>query len=108
MGEGDSKEREFVGIQIQEEIRTKSQEKREPQVARKALVVGVLGDFGGTSTLSAKKGGPRFRNCDRDNFDDVMAAIAPGCSVEVANFIQPGGAPFQLSLVFQELDDFHP
>ena len=110
MDNGDSKEREFVGLQIHEEIRIRSSKEKGAEIARQAFVVGVLGDFGGTGTsaTSTKKGGQRFKNIDRDNFDDVMAAMAPACSVEVANFIQKGGVPFQLSLVFQELDDFHP
>lgn len=37
-----------------------------------------------------------------------MAALPPRCDVEVANFIKKNGAPFHLSLVFQELKDFHP
>jgi len=37
-----------------------------------------------------------------------MAALAPRCDVEVANFIKKNGAPFQLSLIFHEVNDFHP
>jgi len=108
MGNGEKKEREFVGFQIQEEIRIKSPEERNAEVDRRAFKVGVLGNFGGTSSRSEETGDRRFRNIDRDNFDGVMASIAPGCCIEVADFIQKGDALLKLSLVFNELDDFHP
>ena len=89
-------------------IRLKPPKEKHAEIDKKALVVGILGDFSGSSAASATKGWKKFKVIDRDNFHDVMATIAPSCVVEVANFIKKGGAPIHLSLVFQELNDFHP
>jgi type VI secretion system protein ImpC len=108
MKSNENKEGEFVGLKILEEIRLKSPQKKGIEVEKKAFVVGVLGDFGGSATTPSTKGKQKFKEMNRDNFDDVMAAMKPCCTVEVNNFIQKDGPPFQLSLDFQSLDEFHP
>jgi type VI secretion system protein ImpC len=112
MDKNNSKKEEFAGLQIHEKIRARtpkeSSEDAREDVAKKAFVVGVMGDFGSTSAAFKKEGTEKFTNIDRYNFDEVMTAMAPGCSIDVANFFQKGGTPFGLSLVFQGLKDFHP
>ena len=108
MKNDESKEGEFPGLKIVEELRLKPREEKEVEIDKKSLVVGVLGDFSGSSATSATMGGEKFKVIDRDNFDEIMAALAPRCDVEVANFIKENRAPFQLSLIFHELNDFHP
>jgi len=108
MKNDEGKEGEFPGLKIVEELRLRSPREKKVETEKKSLVVGVLGDFSGSSTTSATMGGEKFKNIDRDNFDEIMAALAPRCDVEVANFIKKNGAPFQLSLIFHEVNDFHP
>jgi len=112
MGKKNGEKEAFVGLQIHEKIRARtpkeSSENAREGVAKKAFVVGVMGDFGSTSAAFTKEGAEKFINIDRYNFDEVMTAMAPVCSIDAANFLQKGGTPFQLSLVFQGLKDFHP
>jgi type VI secretion system protein ImpC len=60
----------------------------------------VLGGFSG----EAGQGGPlRARPVDRDNFDDLLARLAPTVTVP-----QVGEAAAPVTLRFASLDDFHP
>jgi type VI secretion system protein ImpC len=53
----------------------------------------LLGDFSGRAAQAAQSStGWKPVEIDRDNFDEVLARVAPGCS----------------GMRFQELDDFHP
>ena len=108
MKNNEGHEGERIGLKILEEIRLKSPQKKGIEVEKKAFVVGVLGGFSGSSTAPPAKGKQKFKEINRDNFDEVMAAMKPCCTVEVNNFIQKEGPPFQLSLAFQALDEFHP
>ena len=108
MDNGDSKERKFVGLQIHEEIRIRSSKEKGAEIARQAFVVGVLGDFGGTSATSAKKGGQRFKNIDRDNFDDVLKSMKPRLAMRVDNTLKEDGSELAVELNFEKLADFLP
>ena len=73
------------------------------------FVVGVMGDFSGDPTqplkpLSARK----FVQIDRDNFDDVMARIAPGLKLRVANTLAGDGSEMAVELSFKSMEDFEP
>src|SRR5664279_460372 len=66
--------------------------------------IAVLGDFSGRSGASlapASVGSRRPVLVDRDNFDSVLAKIAPELSLPISD----RGA---FTLRFSELDDFHP
>ena len=65
----------------------------------------VLGDFSANnqSPASNRLASPRLRPIDRDEFDDVMAALAP-----VAKLDGLGPAEEPLTIEFKELEDFHP
>src|SRR5688500_9494180 len=70
------------------------------------FVVGVLGDF--TGQPDADKPQPRlkdrkFVNVDLDNFDEVMAGMAPRASYRVKNKLSPEGGEFAVNLEFNKL-----
>ncbi|MGK9169339.1 type VI secretion system contractile sheath small subunit [Inquilinus limosus] len=73
------------------------------------FVVGVLGDFSGDPTQPlAPLRDRKFVQIDRDNFNDVMARIAPGLNLRVANTLKDDGTEMAISLAFKSLDDFEP
>jgi type VI secretion system protein ImpB len=73
------------------------------------FVVGVMGDFSGDPTQPlAPLRDRKFVQIDRDNFDDVMARIAPGLNLRVENTLKDDGSEFAVNLAFKSLDDFEP
>ncbi|KQO61888.1 type VI secretion protein [Methylobacterium sp. Leaf469] len=73
------------------------------------FVVGVLGDFTGNPAEPLKPFRERkFVQIDRDNFDEVMARMAPGLNLLVDNTLADDGTQMALKLRFNKLDDFEP
>ncbi|MFV0334217.1 MAG: type VI secretion system contractile sheath small subunit [Tropicimonas sp.] len=74
------------------------------------FVVGVLGDFSGDPTAEPKPFGERkFVQIDRDNFDAVMARMAPGLNLRVKNTLSgDDDTEMRVQLAFNSLDDFEP
>lgn len=75
------------------------------------FVVGVLGDFTGQADPSqpaARLKDRKFVGVDLDNFDDVMAGMAPRASYRVKNKLAEGGGEFAVNLSFDKIDDFRP
>ncbi len=73
------------------------------------FVVGVLGDFAGHPTDPLKPLKDRkFTQIDRDNFDDVLARIAPGLNLKVANTLAADGSEMAVQLKFKSMADFDP
>ena len=75
------------------------------------FVMGVMGDF--TGQQDPDKPLPRlkdrkFVNVDLDNFDEVMAGMAPQASFRVRNRLSDEGGEFGVNLSFNKLDDFRP
>lgn len=73
------------------------------------FVVGVLGDFSGMPDEPL----PRVKDrkiveIDRDNFDQVLAAMKPRLSYRVDNKLTTDGSKMGVDLRFKSLDDFHP
>jgi type VI secretion system protein ImpB len=73
------------------------------------FVVGVMGDFAGDPTeplrpLTERK----FVQIDRDNFNDVMARVAPGLNLKVDNTLAGDGSQMAVNLKFKSLEDFEP
>jgi type VI secretion system protein ImpB len=73
------------------------------------FVVGVMGDFSGNPTeklppLKDRK----FTMIDRDNFNEVMAKMAPGLNMRVENTLAADGTEMAVQLKFRTLDDFSP
>jgi type VI secretion system protein ImpB len=72
------------------------------------FVVGVLGDFSGNPEQPLPRLRDRkFVNVDLDNFDDVMAGMAPRATYRVPNTIG-GEGEFGVELNFKSIDDFRP
>ena len=70
--------------------------------------IAILGDFSGRTNRGLSESGDAlasrpFRVIDRDNFDSVLAKIAPRLELAPA-----GEDGFRVSLRFADLDDFHP
>ncbi|WP_376099415.1 type VI secretion system contractile sheath small subunit [Roseomonas sp. CCTCC AB2023176] len=73
------------------------------------FVVGVMGDFAGDPSEPLKPLADRkFTQIDRDNFNDVMARIAPGLKLKVDNTLADDGSEMAVDLKFRSLDDFDP
>ena len=73
------------------------------------FVVGVMGDFSGDPTQPLKPLAERkFVQIDRDNFNDVMARIAPGLKLKVDNTLAGDGSQMAVNLAFNSIDDFEP
>ncbi len=73
------------------------------------FVVGVIGDYAGQSLQPQGKVRDRkFVSVDLDNFDDVMAGVAPRAAYRVKNRLSDGGGEFVVDLSFQAFEDFRP
>ena len=73
------------------------------------FVVGVMGDFSGDPTTPLKPMADRkFTQIDRDNFNDVMANMAPGLKLKVDNTLAADGTQMAVDLKFSSMDDFDP
>lgn len=73
------------------------------------FVLGVLGDFSGQPEEPL----PRVKDrklieIDRDNFDQVLAAMKPRLTYRVDNKLTNDGSKMGVELNFQSIDDFHP
>jgi type VI secretion system protein ImpB len=73
------------------------------------FVLGVLGDFSGQPEEPL----PRVKDrklieIDRDNFDQVLAAMKPRLAYRVDNKLTSDGSKMGVELRFQSIDDFHP
>jgi type VI secretion system protein ImpB len=73
------------------------------------FVVGVMGDFSGNPTQALRPLKDRkFVQIDRDNFNDVMARIAPELNMRVKNTLADDGTDMAVQLKFNSMDDFEP
>ncbi|GHA82255.1 type VI secretion system contractile sheath small subunit [Cognatilysobacter bugurensis] len=73
------------------------------------FVVGVLGDFSGQPEQPLPKIKDRkFVSVDMDNFDEVMAGMAPRAAYRVSNKLSDEGGEFAVELKFKSIDDFRP
>jgi type VI secretion system protein ImpC len=89
-------------------LETTLQEETRPvalPLEERAFCIAVLGDFSGRGSRGADRAGapdPVALPIDRDDFDAVLARVAPTLH------LQPRGADAPIELRFGELDDFHP
>ena len=73
------------------------------------FVVGVMGDFSGNPTTPLRPLAERkFVQIDRDNFDDVMARIAPELNIKVDNTLAGDDSQMPVQLKFKSMTDFEP
>ena len=73
------------------------------------FVVGVLGDFSGDPSDDVKPLKDRkFIQIDRDNFNDILARMAPQLRLRVANELTADGSEMAVELKFASLEDMEP
>jgi type VI secretion system protein ImpB len=73
------------------------------------FVVGVMGDFSGNPSQPLKPLKDRsFISIDRDNFNEVMARMTPGCNMRVENTLKGDGSEMAVRLDFRSIEDFEP
>lgn len=73
------------------------------------FVVGVMGDFAGSSENPQPKLKDRkFINIDVDNFDDVMKGMEPRAVFRVKNTLGQSDGEFAVDLKFRSVEDFRP
>ncbi len=73
------------------------------------FVVGVLGDFSGQPEQPLPRMKDRkITEIDRDNFDQVLAGMAPRVAMAVENKMAGDGSKMGVDLKFSSLDDFEP
>jgi type VI secretion system protein ImpB len=74
------------------------------------FVVGVLADLSGKPQEPlAKLRDRKFVEIDAENFDKILAGMAPRLAFPVANELQPGsGTQLGVELQFRQLADFDP
>jgi type VI secretion system protein ImpB len=73
------------------------------------FVVGVMGDYAGDPAEPLKPLAERkFVQIDRDNFNDVMARIAPGLNLKVKNTLAGDDSEMAVALKFRSMEDFEP
>jgi len=73
------------------------------------LVIGVLADLSGKPDTPLPKLKERgFVEIDRDNFNDVLASIAPRLAFAVENKLANDGSYINSELRFRSIDDFSP
>lgn len=74
------------------------------------FIVGIMADLSGkpVEALPAVKD-RKFVEIDRDNFNDVLAAISPRVTFRVPNKLVKGSTDqLNIELVFKSMDDFGP
>lgn len=92
-------------------VHIKYEVETEGAVVEKELpfVVGVMGDFSGDPTRKLEDLRDRkFVQIDRDNFNDVMARVAPGLNIKVDNTLAGDDSQMAVNLKFKSMDDFEP
>ena len=73
------------------------------------FVVGVLADLSGKPDEPLPKLKDRkFVEIDRDNFDNVLAAMKPRVAFKVDNKLTDDDTKIAVELRFKSMDDFHP
>lgn len=73
------------------------------------LIVGIMADLSGQPVSPPEKlRYRRFVEIDRDNFDEVLASIAPRLTLQVDNRLANDGSKFNVELNFNKFDDFSP
>lgn len=74
------------------------------------FIVGILADLSGKPVEALPQVKDRkFVEIDRDNFNDVLAAIAPRVAFQVPNrLVKDSKDNLNVELVFKNMDDFGP
>lgn len=71
------------------------------------FIVGILSDLSGDQEKPPMKE-RKFTEIDRDNFNEVLASINPTLNFRVDNKLTDGDDKLNVSLEFEDMDDFEP
>jgi type VI secretion system protein ImpB len=79
------------------------------QMKELPMVVGIMADLAGqpAEPLPPLKE-RRFVEIDRDNFNDILGAMAPRLTCRVDNTLSNDNTKLNVELHFHHMDDFHP
>src|SRR5262245_59714723 len=79
------------------------------QMKELPMVVGIMADLAGqpAEPLPPLKE-RRFVEIDRDNFSDILGAMAPRLTCRVDNTLTNDNTKLNVELHFHHMDDFHP
>lgn len=72
------------------------------------FVAGVLADLFGQQEPKQSLKERKFVQIDRDNFNEVLANVAPKLKLKVLNRLTSDGGNLSVELNFAHMDDFHP
>lgn len=72
------------------------------------FVSSVLADLAGDKRRDKKLKDREFVTIDRDNFDSVLAGVAPELKLRAENTLTGDGSELAVELKFQSLKDFSP
>jgi len=72
------------------------------------FVLGVMGDFSGDNKPSKTLSERAFVRIDKDNFNNVMAGMAPKLNLKVENTLAGDGSQMGVDLAFNSMEDFQP
>jgi len=79
------------------------------QMKELPFVGGILADLSGKPEKPLPKIKDRkFVEIDRDNFNEIMGAIAPRLAFQVENRLADDGSKLNIELKFRSMDDFNP
>ena len=79
------------------------------QVKELPFVAGVIADLNGDAVVDPEaKKKPKFVEIDRDNFDKVMARMAPRLVLKVDNKMRNDDSKIPVELKFKSMEDFEP
>lgn len=79
------------------------------QMKELPFVGGILADLSGKPEIPLPKIKDRkFVEIDRDNFNEIMGAIAPRLAFQVENRLADDGSKLNIELKFANMDDFNP
>lgn len=73
------------------------------------FVVGILADLAGKTNKSLPALKERkFTAIDRDNFNEIMAALEPRLAFQVESTLSGEGEKLGVEIIFKNMDDFNP
>lgn len=72
------------------------------------FVIGMIGGYSGDRQDREAVEDRSFYQVDKDNFNTVMARVAPRLTYKVENTILNDGSEFEVNLEFKSIKDFEP
>jgi len=72
------------------------------------FVIRIVGGYSGDRTDREDADQRRFHNIDKDNFNNVLAEIAPRLTMKVDNKIEDTDSQIEVDLNFKNMKDFTP